>query len=172
MGRGCSMRQWHRRGCWLVGRPMRQARWLQRVRGAGAADRPGCFDSVSVCLSKGLGAPVGSALCGSRELIARARRVRKMVGGGMRQAGVLAAAGIYALDHHVIGWFDDHDLASRLAGSARLAGVVTVSRRRPTWCLSTCKADGQGAATCLMPTSKHMACWPRAHVPFALCHPP
>ena len=61
----------------------------------------GCFDSVSVCFSKGLGAPVGSALCGSREFIARAHRIRKMAGGGMRQAGVLAAAASHALDHHV-----------------------------------------------------------------------
>ena len=59
------------------------------------------FDSVSVCLSKGLGAPVGSVLCASKELIAKARRWRKVVGGGMRQAGVLAAAGIYALEHNV-----------------------------------------------------------------------
>ena len=60
-----------------------------------------CFDSVSVCFSKGLGAPVGSALCGSKEFIQRAHRIRKMAGGGMRQAGILAAAAIYALDHHV-----------------------------------------------------------------------
>ena len=74
-----------------------------------------CFDSVSVCFSKGLGAPVGSALCGSRELIARARRVRKMAGGAMRQAGLLAAAASYALDHHVDRLAQDHALAQRLA---------------------------------------------------------
>lgn len=73
------------------------------------------FDSVSVCFSKGLGAPVGSALCGSKELIARAHRVRKMAGGGMRQAGLLAAAADYALDHHVARLADDHALAQRLA---------------------------------------------------------
>jgi len=73
------------------------------------------FDSVSVCLSKGLGAPVGSVLCGSREFIARANRLRKMVGGGMRQAGILAAAGLYALDHHVARLADDHANAERLA---------------------------------------------------------
>lgn len=84
-----------------------------------------CFDSVSVCLSKGLGAPVGSVLCGSRELIARAHRVRKMAGGGMRQAGVLAAAGSYALDHQVARLLDDHALAARLAaGLQDLPGVV------------------------------------------------
>mgnify|MGYP006285583223 CR=1 FL=1 len=83
-----------------------------------------CFDSVSVCLSKGLGAPVGSVLCASTELIARARRVRKMLGGGMRQAGVLAAAGSYALEHHVARLAEDHALATRLAaGLQDLPGV-------------------------------------------------
>ena len=83
-----------------------------------------CFDSVSVCFSKGLGAPIGSALCGSREFIARAHRIRKMAGGGMRQAGLLAAAAHYALDHHVTRLANDHALARRLAdGLAGLAGV-------------------------------------------------
>ncbi|WP_325435691.1 low-specificity L-threonine aldolase [Pseudomonas nitroreducens] len=72
------------------------------------------FDSVSVCLSKGLGAPVGSVLCGDAELIGRARRLRKMVGGGMRQAGGLAAAAIYALDHQVERLADDHANAEAL----------------------------------------------------------
>ena len=74
-----------------------------------------CFDSVSVCFSKGLGAPVGSALCGSRDFIAKARRVRKMAGGAMRQAGMLAAAASYALDHHVERLAQDHALARRFA---------------------------------------------------------
>ncbi|WP_431108684.1 low-specificity L-threonine aldolase [Variovorax paradoxus] len=74
-----------------------------------------CFDSVSVCFSKGLGAPVGSALVGSREFIARAHRIRKMAGGGMRQAGLLAAAASHALDHHVDRLAQDHALAQRLA---------------------------------------------------------
>jgi threonine aldolase len=83
------------------------------------------FDSVSVCFSKGLGAPVGSALVGSREFIARAHRWRKMVGGGMRQAGVVAAAAIYALDHHVDRLADDHALAARLAeGLQGLPGLT------------------------------------------------
>jgi threonine aldolase len=82
------------------------------------------FDSVSVCFSKGLGAPVGSALCGSRALIARALRVRKMLGGGLRQAGLLAAAASHALDHHVRRLADDHAHARRLAeGLQGLAGV-------------------------------------------------
>jgi threonine aldolase len=79
------------------------------------------FDSVSVCFSKGLGAPVGSALCGSKELIARAHRIRKMAGGGMRQVGLLAAAAAHALDHHIDRLADDHALAQRLA--AGLAGM-------------------------------------------------
>jgi len=84
-----------------------------------------CFDSVSVCLSKGLGAPVGSVLCGNAEFIARAHRIRKMAGGGMRQAGILAAAGSYALDHHLTRLADDHALAARLAaGLQGLPGVA------------------------------------------------
>ena len=83
-----------------------------------------CFDSVSVCFSKGLGAPAGSALCGSRELIARARRIRKMAGGAMRQAGLLAAAASYALDHHIDRLAEDHALARRLAdGLSGIAGL-------------------------------------------------
>jgi len=78
-------------------------------------------DSVSVCLSKGLGAPAGSLLCGSRELVAAARRWRKALGGGMRQAGVLAAAGIVALTEHVERLAEDHDHAQCLAEG--LAGI-------------------------------------------------
>jgi threonine aldolase len=73
------------------------------------------FDSVSVCFSKGLGAPVGSALTGPRDYIARARRVRKLFGGGMRQAGVLAAAALYALDHHIDRLAEDHRNAKVIA---------------------------------------------------------
>jgi threonine aldolase len=83
------------------------------------------FDSVSVCFSKGLGAPIGSALCGSRELIARAHRIRKMAGGGMRQSGLLAAAADYALSHHVDRLAEDHALARRLAeGLSGIPGLV------------------------------------------------
>ncbi len=73
------------------------------------------FDSVSVCFSKGLGAPVGSALTGPREYIARARRVRKLFGGGMRQAGVIAAAALYALENHVERLAEDHHNARVIA---------------------------------------------------------
>lgn len=76
-----------------------------------------CFDSVSICLSKGLGAPVGSVLCGDKEMIEQALRWRKMLGGGMRQAGILAAAGIYALEHNIDRLKDDHDnLQALVAG--------------------------------------------------------
>jgi threonine aldolase len=88
-----------------------------------------CFDSVSVCFSKGLGAPVGSALCGSKEFIARAKRVRKMAGGAMRQAGLLAAAASYALDQHVDRLADDHALAKRLASG--LAGIDCLKVETP-----------------------------------------
>lgn len=72
------------------------------------------FDSISLCLSKGLGAPVGSVLLGSREFIRKCRRIRKAMGGGMRQAGYLAAAGIYALDHQVQRLAEDHRRARQL----------------------------------------------------------
>ena len=81
-------------------------------------------DSVSVCLSKGLGAPVGSLVAGSAAFIDRVHRFRKMFGGGMRQAGILAAAGIYALDHHLERLVEDHANAKRLAlGLSKLPGV-------------------------------------------------
>ncbi len=82
----------------------------------------GCFDTVSICLSKGLGAPVGSVLLGPHDFIAQARRWRKVAGGGMRQAGLLAAAGLYALDHHVERLADDHERAARLADRLLAAG--------------------------------------------------
>lgn len=75
----------------------------------------GCFDTVSLCLSKGLGAPIGSILVGPKDLIAKARRIRKMLGGGMRQTGVVAAAAIYALDHNVARLGEDHRRAEDLA---------------------------------------------------------
>jgi len=81
------------------------------------------FDSVSVCLSKGLGAPVGSVLCGGRDFIKASRRWRKMLGGGMRQAGILAAAGRYAIAHHIPRLAEDHEHAARLA-----AGLVRHAR--------------------------------------------
>ena len=85
------------------------------AQGVTASELAAPFDSVSLCLSKGLGAPVGSVLSGSRAVIGRARRLRKMLGGGMRQAGMLAAAGSYALAHHVERLQQDHVHAARLA---------------------------------------------------------
>jgi len=101
--------------------------------GTPAAELAAPFDTASLCFSKGLGAPVGSVLAGSREAIDRAHRLRKMLGGGMRQAGVLAAAALYALDHNVERLIEDHRnarmLAERLAEvpglTVDLAGVQT-----------------------------------------------
>ena len=94
--------------------------------GCAATDLADLFDTVSICLSKGLGTPAGSVLCGPTDIINRARRYRKMLGGGMRQAGVLAAAGLYALDHNIQRLTEDHDHASALAAtlSAIEAGDV------------------------------------------------
>ena len=89
------------------------ARWTQH------------FDTASVCFSKGLGAPVGSAICGPRELIAEGLRHRKVLGGGMRQAGILAAAALYALDHHIDRLAEDHANARRLA-----EGICRIPRLR------------------------------------------
>jgi threonine aldolase len=82
------------------------------------------IDSVSVCLSKGLGAPVGTVLLGSEKFISSARRLRKILGGGMRQAGVLAAAGLYALDHNVSRLTIDHENAARLARGLQQLGLA------------------------------------------------
>jgi threonine aldolase len=87
------------------------------------------FDSVSVCLSKGLGAPVGSVLCGTRVFIKQALRWRKMLGGGMRQAGILAAAGLYALEHNIPRLAEDHENAARLAQG--LADITEIKVTMP-----------------------------------------
>lgn len=84
------------------------------------------FDSVSVCLSKGLGAPVGSVIAGTQEFIARARKYRKIFGGGMRQAGILAAAGIYALDNNRLRLKEDHDKMKFLAGELAKLPSLTI----------------------------------------------
>ncbi len=86
------------------------------------------FDSVSVCLSKGLGAPVGSLLCGESNFIEEARKWRKMTGGGMRQAGILAAAGLYALQHNILRLADDHGNAERLTEGLSQFPGLTVER--------------------------------------------
>jgi threonine aldolase len=88
------------------------------------------FDTLSVCLSKGLGAPIGSLVVGSAARIAQARVLRKRLGGGMRQAGLLAAAGHYALDHHIDRLAEDHARAHRLASALAAHGVVDPDRVR------------------------------------------
>lgn len=96
-------------------------------------DLASLFDTVSFCLSKGLGAPVGSMVVSSRENIEKALRVRKRLGGGMRQAGILAAAGLYALEHNLERLADDHRRARRLAqGLAELKGVGLDPEQVPT----------------------------------------
>lgn len=87
-------------------------------------------DTVSLCLSKGLGAPVGSVLCGPKAFIARARRTRKMLGGGMRQAGVLAACGLYALENNVARLAEDHRRAADLADVLSRFAAFEVQRER------------------------------------------
>src|SRR4051812_26646987 len=92
--------------------------------GMALAELAAPFDTVSVCLSKGLGAPVGSLRGGPKPLVHRAPRRRKMLGGGMRQAGIIAAAGLYALEHHLARLADDHANARRFAEPlARLPGI-------------------------------------------------
>jgi threonine aldolase len=91
--------------------------------GVPAARFAACFDTVAYCFSKGLGAPVGSVLCGARDAIERARRLRKQQGGGMRQAGVLAAAARHALAHHVERLAEDHANAKRLAEGLQARGL-------------------------------------------------
>jgi len=82
------------------------------------------FDTISVCLSKGLGAPIGSILCGPRDFLSRARRWRKVLGGGMRQAGIVASAGLYALKNNVERLAEDHENAALL--TRKLAEIPEV----------------------------------------------
>jgi threonine aldolase len=84
----------------------------------------GRFDTVTLCLSKGLGCPLGAIVAGSEELMVKARRAKHLFGGAMRQAGIVAAAGVYALDHHVDRLAEDHARARRLAEGLAAAGVA------------------------------------------------
>lgn len=106
------------------------ARFFNAITALGCTetDLAGPFDTVSVCLSKGLGAPIGSVLVGPNDLIAQARRMRKMLGGGMRQAGILAAAGLFALEHNVSRLADDHARAEALASHLRALEIGDVSQ--------------------------------------------
>jgi threonine aldolase len=101
-------------------------------------------DTVSFCLSKGLGAPVGSLVCGTRERLRELHRARKQLGGGMRQAGVLAAAALYALDHHVERLAQDHALAQRLADG--LQGIPALTVEPPQTNMVFVDAQGERAA--------------------------
>ncbi len=114
----------------------------------------GLFDSVSVCLSKGLGAPAGSVLCGSKALIAKAHRTRKMAGGGMRQAGVLAAAGIYALDHNVRRLADDHANAQRFAAGLQGIEGLAVSAAQTNMVFVELVGDAKARAADFLPYLK------------------
>ncbi len=107
------------------------------------------FDSISICLSKGLGAPVGSLLLGSQEFIAEARRYRKVMGGGMRQVGFLAAAGIYALKNNVDRLKDDHVGARKLADALRQKSFVSSIRPVRTN-IVVCELDPDVKATALV----------------------
>ncbi len=86
------------------------------------------FDSVSFCFSKGLGCPVGSILCGNKDFIEKARKWRKILGGGMRQAGILAAAGIYALQNNILRLKQDHDKAMIFAGELKTLDRITINQ--------------------------------------------
>jgi threonine aldolase len=101
--------------------------------GIPAVELTGEVDSVGFCLSKGLSAPIGSVLCGSKEFIERARKKRKMLGGGMRQAGVIAAAGIVALETRIDRLAEDHANARKLAvGLAKIQGITLAKEKAPT----------------------------------------
>lgn len=106
------------------------ARFFNATTALGCAEQElaGIFDSISICLSKGLGTPAGSVLVGPADLIARARRWRKMLGGGMRQSGLLAAAGLFALEHNVPRLGEDHARAEALADCLRKLGAGEVSQ--------------------------------------------
>lgn len=134
----------HLDGARLFNAAVAQAAQTGRSAAEEARRITAAFDSVSVCFSKGLGAPVGSALCGSKELIARAKRVRKMAGGGMRQAGLLAAAASYALEHHVERLAQDHALAQQMAQG--LQGIDGVQVQAPQTNIVFVDLHGQARA--------------------------
>lgn len=119
--------------------------------GMSPADMARAFDSVSVCLSKGLGAPVGSVLLGTTAFIGKAHRLRKMLGGGMRQAGVLAAAGLHAIEHNIGRLADDHYRAEQLAEGLRAFPSLRVAS--PQTNILFVEVAGESAA----PLAAHLA---------------
>jgi threonine aldolase len=118
------------------------------------------FDSVSSCLSKGLGTPAGTLLLGGKDLIGRARRARKILGGGMRQAGVIAAAGIYALENNVERLKDDHANAQRLADGLRKAGFEVSGPNTNMVLVRVSPEDAQGLGSFLK--TRQIVVLPRA----------
>ena len=114
--------------------------------GTSAADYGREFDTVTICLSKGLGCPLGALVAGSYERMAKARRLKHLFGGAMRQAGIVAAAGVYALDHHVERLADDHANARRLAEGLAAAGLpIDVEQVETNFVLVDVGALGLGA---------------------------
>ncbi|MYN25599.1 low-specificity L-threonine aldolase [Duganella levis] len=123
------------------------------------------FDSVSVCLSKGLGAPVGSVLLGTKPLIKEAKRWRKMLGGGMRQAGVIAAAGLYALEHHIPRLAEDHDNAAYFAGElAKMRGLKVSTPQTNIFYVDIPQFVQQGLSDVLELTRIRMSMAPRLRI--------
>lgn len=129
-GRVFSLEQLQRVSTWCLERGLKRhldgARLFNAIVAGGYSPQQlgACFDTISICFSKGLGCPFGSILTGTHADMQRARRVRKMFGGGLRQSGIIAAAALYALDHHVDRLQEDHRNARRLAdGLARLEGL-------------------------------------------------
>ena len=121
-------------------------------------------DSVSVCLSKGLGSPMGSLLCGSHDFIARARTGKHALGGGMRQAGVIAAAGLFAVDHHVPRLADDHRRASELATSLAQLPCWEVSEPQTNIVLARVRAPLKGAESICAPLREAgIRCYPNTY---------
>jgi len=113
------------------------------------------FDTISICLSKGLGAPVGSVLLCKKELALKARRVRKVFGGGMRQAGFLAAAGIYAMENHITRLKEDHHRAKELGNALDKLGWVKSVMPVDTNIVIFEVADGVNPEKCLAKFSEH-----------------
>jgi threonine aldolase len=123
--------------------------------GVGVREIAAEVDSLSFCLSKGLGAPVGSMVCGSTELIEKSRRIRKQLGGGMRQAGIVAAAGLYALQNNVDRLYQDHFNAKRLAGGlANISGVEVSPKAVETNIVMATIKSGWGTAAALAAASR------------------
>lgn len=131
-------------------------------------------DSVTFCLSKGLGCPVGSVVCGSKEFVGRARRYRKMVGGGMRQAGILAAAGLYALEHHVERLVEDHANARLLGEKLSDIDGLTVDLTRVQTNMVFCEVTKPGMnALTVMSRLREAGVWVNALSPTSIrsvCH--